>query len=300
MIEYNFNVYLYTFISLLLSYYMKSAPTPNVSSMYFILSAMLLMMTFSVHAQTSSIQKSPPLSEGTPESVGMSSERLTHINRLLTKAVERGDIPGAVALVARNGKIVYHKAFGMADNAAKRSLKRDAIFRIASQSKAITATAVMMLWEEGHFGLDDPISTYIPEFKDPVVLERLDDRDTSYTTQPADQEITIRHLLTHTSGLGYGTIDPDVRFKMIYAQAGITDLFTTEPVSIGDNVKKLAKLPLHHHPGEAYLYSEGLDVLGYFVEVLSGQPFDVFLRERLFDPLRMDDTWFYLPEAKAN
>jgi CubicO group peptidase (beta-lactamase class C family) len=106
-------------------------------------------------------------------------------------------------------------------------------------------------------------------------------------------------LLTHTSGIGYGLIDADERFKMIYQKAGVTDLFTTEPVTIKESVQKLAALPLHHQPGEKYTYSEGLDVLGYFIEVVSGMPFDVFLRKRLFEPLGMNDTWFYLPEEKA-
>jgi len=213
--------------------------------------------------------------------------------------VAKGEIPGAVALIARQGKIVYWKAVGMADNAANRPLKRDDIFRIASQSKAITATAVMMLWEEGRFQLDDPISKFIPEFRNPQVLKTYNEQDHSWTSEPARSEITLRHLLTHTSGIGYGVIDGDERFRKMYAKAGIVDLFTTEPVKIGESVKKLARLPLHHHPGEKFTYSEGLDVLGYFIEILSGQPFDVFLRERLFEPLGMNDTGFYLPGTKA-
>ncbi len=248
-------------------------------------------------AQTKSIKKSPLLVPDSPENVGISSERLGRIEKMCKDAVAAGDIPGVVALVARNGKIVFHKAFGKADEAGKQ-LQTDAIFRIASQSKAITSTAVMMLWEEGKFQLDDPISKYIPEFKNPQVLNTFQYNDTTYTTS-ATNEITIRHLLTHTSGLGYGVIDGDERFQMIYKKAGITDLFTTENISIGESVKKLAKLPLHHNPGEKYTYSEGLDVLGYFIEVVSGMPFDEFLRTRLFDPLGMDDTWFYLPENKA-
>jgi CubicO group peptidase (beta-lactamase class C family) len=157
----------------------------------------------------------------------------------------------------------------------------------------------MMLWEEGKFQLDDPISDYIPAFKNPQVLTNFHYSDTTYTTTPADKEITIRHLLTHTSGLGYGIIDGDERFKMIYGKAGITDLFTTQPVTIKESVLKLAKLPLHHNPGEKYTYSEGLDVLGYFIEVISGLSFDEFLKTRLFNPLGMNDTYFYLPEAKA-
>ncbi|HAB16734.1 MAG TPA: serine hydrolase domain-containing protein [Verrucomicrobiota bacterium] len=251
-------------------------------------------------AQTKSVKQSPPLEEAAPSSAGVSADRLARIDAVCEDAVREGRIPGVVALVARNGKIVYYKAFGMADNQANRSLKRDDIFRIASQSKAITATAVMMLWEEGRFRLDDPISNWIPEFKNPQVLKTYNEADGTWTGEPAKREITIRDLLTHTSGLGYGVIDGDARFKKLYADAGVMDLFTTEPVTIGESVKRLAKLPLHHQPGEKYTYGEGLDVLGYLIEVVSGMPFDVFLQKRLFGPLGMKDSGFYLPAAKAD
>lgn len=258
------------------------------------------LFVINASAQTASSKKTIGLSEGSPFSVGMSSERLARIDEMCTKAVENGDVPGVVALVARGGKIVYHKAFGMADNPAGLALEKDAIFRIASQSKAITSTAVMMLWEEGKFQLDDPISKYIPAFKEAKVLKTFSYQDTSYTAEPAKKPITIRHLLTHTSGLGYGVIDGDERFRMLYKKAGITDLFTTEKITIEESVKKLAALPLHHHPGEAFVYSEGLDVLGYFIEVISGMTFDEFLQKRLFGPLGMNDTYFYIPQNKAN
>ena len=238
------------------------------------------------------------LPEVSPSTVGMSSERLSRIDSLVNNAISEEKIPGAVALVARHGKIVYHKAFGMADNTSGKTMETDVIFRIASQSKAITGTAVMMLWEEGKFNLDDPISMYIPEFGEAQVLDTFNEADSSYTTKPADKQITIRNLLTHTSGIGYGQIDGDSRFKKIYAKAGITDLFTTEDISIGENIKKLAVLPLHHNPGDRFTYSEGLDVMGYFIEVISGMHFDEFLRTRIFEPLGMNDTQFYLPESK--
>jgi CubicO group peptidase (beta-lactamase class C family) len=250
-------------------------------------------------AQTKSIKNSPPLREAAPATVGVSPERVARLDAMLEQAVKSGSIPGVVALVTRHGKIVYLKAHGMADNEAHRPLKPDDIFRIASQSKAITATAVMMLWEEGRFQLDDPISKYIPEFKSPQVLKTYNEADGTWTGEPARREITIRDLLTHTSGIGYGVIDGDERFKKLYAKGGVQDLFTAEPVTIGESVKKLAKLPLHHHPGEKFTYSEGLDVLGYFIEVVSGMPFDVFLQQRLFGPLGMKDSGFYLPAEKA-
>jgi CubicO group peptidase (beta-lactamase class C family) len=257
---------------------------------------LLMLSPAIISAQTKSIKSSPPLSEAAAASVGMSQERLNLIDKMCQDAVDKAQVPGVVALVARRGKIVYHKAFGASD-ASGEALKRDDIFRIASQSKAITATAVMMLWEEGRFGLDEPISNYIPEFKDGQVLDSVLP-DGSYKTTPVNKPITIRHLLSHTSGLGYGLIDGDARFSKMYQDAGVIDLFTTKPISIAESVKKLAKLPLHHHPGEKFTYSEGLDVMGYFIEIVSGMPFDEFLRQRIFDPLSMGDTWFYLPESK--
>jgi len=266
---------------------------------HLIFTFLVLFFFTGLTAQTKSQKKSPVLTEASPESVGISSERLARIDQMCAEAVKNGDVPGIVSLVTRNGKIVHWKAYGMADNQAGRLLKRDDIFRIASQTKAITSTAVMMLWEEGKFQLDDPISKYIPEFKNPQVLKSFKYSDTTYTSEPAKSEITIRHLITHTSGIGYGIIDGNEQIKMIYAKAGVTDLFTTEKITIAESVKKLAKLPLHHNPGEKFTYSEGLDVLGYFIEVVSGMPFDQFLKTRIFDPLAMNDTRFYLPEEKA-
>jgi len=261
---------------------------------------LLLLSVLVSCTQPVSVKKSMPLSEASPESAGMSTERLARIDSMLQHAVAADKIPGAVALVARNGKIVFYKAFGMADNQSGRTMKRDDIFRIASQTKAVTATGVMILWEEGKFRLDDPISMYIPEFKNPQVLKDFNPRDSSYTTVPAVGEITIRQLLNHTSGLGYGLIGGDERIRKIYQKAGIVDAFCSEDITIGDNTRKLAKMPLLFNPGEKYSYCEGLDVLGYLIELESEMPLDVFLRTRLFEPLGMDDTWFYLPDDKAS
>lgn len=250
------------------------------------------------NAQTSSIIKSPKLEEMPPESAGISAERLARIDKMCEEEVAKGNLPGIVSLVARNGKIVHWKAYGVA-NADGDKMKRDAIFRIASQTKAITSTAVMMLWEEGKFQLDDPISKYIPEFKNQQVLTGFSYSDTTWIGVPVKNEITIRHLLSHTSGIGYGVIDGDERFKMLYKKAGVTDLFTTENITIEESVKKLAKMPLHHEPGAQFTYSEGLDVLGYFIEIVSGMPFDKYLKTHIFDPLGMEDTWFYQPEKNT-
>ena len=261
---------------------------------------LLLFVAFHSFAQTKSLKISAPFKDSAPENVGMSSERIKRIEDMLTEAIKNETIPGATALIVKDGKIVYQKAFGYADVPNKVVMKNDHVFRIASMSKAITSTAIMMLWEQGKFTLDDPILRYIPEFKSPMVLDKFRMADSSYIAKPADKEITIRHLLTHTSGLGYGVIDGDEKMKAIYKKAGIVDLFTTNPVKIGDNIKKLAKLPLHANPGEKFIYSEGLDVLGYLIEVVSGQSFDEFLQKNLFEPMGMSDTYFYLPSAKAD
>ncbi len=258
------------------------------------------VLSISVTAQTKSIQKSAPLSEATPESVGISSERLARIDQMCKAEVDAGNLPGIVVLVARNGKIVFLNSYGMANTDTGTKMKNDAIFRIASQTKAITSTAVMMLWEEGKFQLDDPISKYIPEFKEQKVLTGFNYSDTTWTGVPVKNEITIRNLLSHTSGIGYGMIDNDERFKMIYQKAGIIDAFTTEPVKVAENIKKLAKMPLHHNPGENFTYSEGLDVLGYLIEIVSGEPFDQYMKNHILDPLGMNDTYFYLPDSKAD
>ncbi len=250
-------------------------------------------------AQTSSGQSSPPLAVGTPAEVGLSPDRLARIDAMVQDAIAAEHIPGTVVLLARHGRIVHYRAFGSADPQGT-PLAPDAIFRIASQTKAITATAVMMLWEEGHFRLDMPLSRFLPEFADPVVLEAYDETSGNYFTRPAKSPITIRQLITHRAGIGYGIIDKDPRLKQIYIDAGITDLFTTEPVTLADNVKKLAALPLLFDPGENYHYSEGLDVAGRLVEVVSGLPFDEFLRTRIFEPLGMHDTQFYLRPGQAN
>lgn len=265
------------------------------------LTFLLLLFAVFLAAQTTSVRKSPPLDMAAkPEDVGMSAERLERITTMLESSIAKQEIPGAVALVARNGKIVYWKAFGMADNAAGRPLKKDDIFRIASQTKAITSVAAMMLWEQGKFQLDDPVSKYIPAFKNPQVLKDFRYADTTWTTEPAKSEVTVRQLLNHTSGIGYGVIDGDERFKMMYHKAGVTDLFTTENIAIKESVERLAKLPLHHQPGEKYTYGEGLDVLGYLIEIWSGEPFDVYLKNHVFGPLKMNDTYFYLPDTHTN
>lgn len=234
-----------------------------------------------------------------PATVGVSTDRLQRIDRVLKEYVDQGKQAGIIALVVRNGQIVYHKAFGENGTTTKAPLQRDAIMRIASQTKAITSLAVMMLYEEGRFLLDDPISKYIPAFKSPVVLDNYNAADTTYTTKPAKSEITIRQLLTHTSGLSYAGIGTKEAVA-IYAKGGVPSGIGTPMYSLSATIPALAKLPLVNQPGEKWTYSLSTDVLGYFVEVLSGQSLDQFFRTRIFEPLGMNDTYFYMPASKAS
>lgn len=239
------------------------------------------------------------LQTAAPSFAQVSEERLQRIDRLVQQYIDSGWINGATAIIARNGKIIYYKGLGYDDAGTKKPLQKDAIMRIASQTKAITSVAVMMLYEEGKFLLDDAVSKYIPEFKNPVVLDHFNETDTTYTTIPAKSEITIRQLLTHTSGIQYAQIGSKI-FKAIYAKAGIVAGIGVDRIKLADVMKKLGPLPLAHQPGEKFTYGLNTDVLGYLVEVVSGMSFDIFLKKRIFDPLGMKDTWFYLPADKQN
>ncbi len=235
----------------------------------------------------------------TAESAGFSSQRLERINQLIQAYIDSNYIEGAIALVARNGKIVYHNALGYDNKAAGKKLQKDAIWRIASQTKAITSLAVMQLYEKGYFLLDDAVSKYIPPFKKPLVLQSFNKIDTSYTTEAAKREITIRDLLTHTSGIGYAQIGSET-MNSIYAKAGVVGGIGLKGGLLKDNILRLAALPLVHQPGDRFTYGLNTDVLGYLVEVVSGLSLDAYFKQYIFDPLGMKDTYFYLPANKQN
>lgn len=261
------------------------------------LTAVLLLTLFSCSSKETSKKESPVLKEAFPESAGMSSERLNRIDRMIESVIDSGWTAGAAGFIARNGSIVYYKAFGVSDIESKTPLKRDDIFRIASQTKAIVSIAAMMLFEEGKFLPDDPVSKYIPEFKNPRVLDKFNEKDSTFTTVPARREITIRDLFTHTSGIDYAGIGSPV-MRAIYAKHGIPGGFGTDQMVLGEKMRALGKLPLAHHPGERFTYGLNVDVLGYLVEIWSGESLDLYLKKHLFEPLGMNDTYFYIPEEK--
>ncbi|HZR31226.1 MAG TPA: serine hydrolase domain-containing protein [Terriglobales bacterium] len=228
-----------------------------------------------------------------PETVGLSSERLERIGTAVQRSIHEKRIAGAVTLVARRGHVVWFKPQGMADRETGKAMRPDTMFRICSMTKPITSAAVMMLYEEGRFLLDDPVSKYLPEFKNPKVLVKPASGE-SYSI-PASKEITIRDLLRHTSGLTYHW-NPDL--GPMYKSANVAHGLLPYDGTIEDSVKHLAAIPLLFSPGDRWEYSLGVDVLGRLVEVVSGKPLDEFLRTRIFEPLGMKDTYFYPPDNK--
>ncbi len=232
-----------------------------------------------------------------PESVGMISDSLDNIEKHVQWAIDSQFISGGVALVARNDEIIYHKAIGYSDREKSEKLTTDHIFRMASMTKPVTTVAVMQLYEQGKINLDDPVSKYIPEFANPRVIENFNEQDSSYTTRPAEQEITIHHLLTHTSGLAYGW-EPIA--GPINAEFGIVEGWTKDSVLLEDNARKMGALPLLHDPGTKWTYGTSIDVLGRVVEIVSGLPLDQYFAQNIFEPLNMNDTYFYLPGEKSD
>jgi CubicO group peptidase (beta-lactamase class C family) len=231
--------------------------------------------------------------------LGLSSDRLERIGTTIEKSIDEERIAGAVALVARRGNVAYLKAFGMMDKEAQMPMRTDTIFRICSMTKPITSVAVMMLYEEGHFMLNDPIRRFIPEFKDMKVLNPPYPED---QTSPPDSlekargPIRIRHLLTHTSGLTYNW---DPRLGKMYNDYSMGHGLVQQEGTIGEAVKRLTNIPLMFHPGDQWMYGVSDDVLGYLVEVVSGMTLAEFFEERIFGPLGMKDSHFYLSDEKA-
>ncbi len=250
----------------------------------------LVMLAGSALADTSDIR----VVRG--ERVGMSSERLERIDAGLQRFIDDGKIPGTVSLVARRGQVVHFSANGLRDVEQGLPMEKNTIFRLYSQSKLITGAAVMLLFEEGHFLLTDPVSRYLPEFADMQVY--VGEENGEAVTEPA-QRMTIQHLLSHTSGLTYDFFPSPV--GNMYRENGILGSAPGSPyASLEEWTKALAKMPLVAQPGTAWNYSVGMDVLGRIVEVVSGMTFRDFLKERLFDPLGMVDTDFYVPADKLD
>ena len=240
-----------------------------------------------------------------PADVGIG--RLDRITQMFKADTDAKRIPGAVVMIARNGKVVYHEAFGVRDPASGAPMQKDSIFRIYSMTKPITGVAVLMLMEEGKIRLTDPISKYLPALKDPkVMVETVDSQGRRVaTTVPANREITIQDLMRHTSGITYGAGNSAAEQAMTKAGLGIQLAGSdAKPLSARmtdqQMVEELGKLPLMFQPGTSWEYGRSIDVLLALVEVVSGQRADAFLQDRIFKPLGMTDTFFNVPADKLD
>lgn len=258
--------------------------------------ALLTLLTNPVAAEDAKVVRA--------EDVGLSSPRLEKISAFMREHIEQKKMAGAVVLISRHGKIAYFEPFGQADTG--KPMRRDTIFRIASMTKPLVSVAVLQLYEEGKLLLSDPVAKYIPEFAHPKVLEMLPaGSNPPFKLVPAKRELTIKNLLTHTAGLPYGfdaewfPKDPLYRqMYSLYQEAGISSGLYETDGTIGDMVKRLGRLPLSKQPGEEFEYGMAADVLGYLVEIVSGMKLDDYMHEHVFKPLKMNDTYFFLPESE--
>ncbi len=237
-----------------------------------------------------------------PASFGFDPARLARLDRAIQSEIDQQRLAGAVMFIARDGQVAKLQAYGQRDLAAGQAMTPDTIFRIASMTKAVTTVAALMLYEEGRFMLNDPVGKYIPAFaKSEVAVRPPADAPagTPYTKVPARTAMTIRQLMTHTAGLGYGLGENPAaeEFKRARVQGWY---FADHDETIGEAMERLARLPLGKQPGEAFIYGFGTDLLGHLVEVISGLPLDRFIEERITKPLKMTDTSFFLPPEKAS
>ena len=232
------------------------------------------------------------LPSAAPESVGFSPERLAKLDDYLDRLIETGHCPGATLLVARHGKVVKFDTYGMADADRGTPMRRDAIFRIYSQTKPVTGVALMILFEEGKWRFDDPVTKFVPEFADLRVFNGFDE-DGSMQLEKVERAPTMRELLTHSAGFGYG-LSTDDPVEKAYHDADFMRAQSTD-----DAIRRLTRLPLASQPGRHWRYSAAADIQGYIVERLSGQSLAEFMRTRIFEPLGMSDTAFYVPAQKS-
>ncbi|MBN8822375.1 MULTISPECIES: serine hydrolase [unclassified Spirosoma] len=254
----------------------------------------LLSYTYTAKGQP----KATVLTEAAPAVGGFSADRLARLDAGMDDWVKQKWVNGSVVLIARHGKIVFYKAHGYNDLTKKVPLDKNGIFRVASQTKALTCVSVMMLWEEGKFSLADPVSKFIPSFANAKVLATFNPKDTTYTTVPAKRPVTIRDLLTHTSGLGYPAIGTPAE-NAIYAKSNMTGGVGVKGQKLSDAMTRLGTLPLFFQPGEQWRYGLNMDVLGYLVELWSGMSLEAFFQKRICQPLGMKDTYFNLPSEKG-
>jgi CubicO group peptidase (beta-lactamase class C family) len=253
-------------------------------------------MLLAIAGTAAQAQVLSPLVKAHPQ---VNTARLARIDSVVNEYIRNDWVKGVVVLLAKDNQLLLNKGYGLQDADTKKPMPANAIFRIMSQTKAITSVAIMMLYEEGKLLLDDPIANYIPEFKNARVLDAYHAADTTYTTVPANRPITFRDLLTHTSGIDYAAIGSD-QLRAIYQKAGIPSGLGSIDMNLLDAMKLLAKQPLKFQPGTQWQYGLNTDLLGCLVQVISGTTLDVFFKQRIFEPLGMHDTYFTVPAAKAS
>ncbi|MEP6596394.1 MAG: serine hydrolase domain-containing protein, partial [Ginsengibacter sp.] len=239
------------------------------------------------------------LIEKNAKNASVDYEKLTRIDNLINDYIKKDWLKGVVTIIVKDNQLIQYKGYGYQDAETKKTMPNNAIFRIMSQTKAITSTGILMLYEEGKFLLDEPVADFIPEFKNPVVLDTYNSNDTTYTTVPAKRDITFRDLLTHTSGIDYADIGTDT-MKAIYTKADIPSGLGYFNSSLLEKMKVLGKMPLLFQPGEKWQYGLNTDLLGCLIEVMSGMNLQDFLKTRIFEPLGMKDTYFNVPASKGN
>lgn len=255
-----------------------------------VLTALVLLVVTSV-AQV--------LSPVVTKSKNLDPVKLAQIDSLLNKYVANNWLVGASTIIVKDNQVVYYKGHGFANQATKKPMEANAIFRIMSQTKAITSLAILQLFENGKIGLDQAVGDFIPSFYKQTVLKDFNAADTTYTTVPAKRNITIRDLLTHTSGIDYAAIGSK-NMQAIYAKADMPSGLGKSNASLLDVMKKLGTLPLVHQPGEKFTYGLNSDLLGCIVEIVSGMTLEAYFHKNIFEPLGMRDTYFNVPASKAN
>ena len=254
-----------------------------------------LIAIFIISVLLSSTIAAADLSRSRPEELGISSERLGRLDTVLNSYVEENLIAGQVLLVLRKGRIAHSLANGMRDIEATDPMKEDTIFRIASQTKALVSTGIMILHERGQLDISHPLSRYIPEWENVQVA--VPNENGSYNLEPVERPITLRHLLTHTAGMSYGTGPASREWEEADFQGWY---FANKTETIGESIARMASLPLDAHPGTAWIYGYNTDILGAVIEKASGMDLNNFLQQEIFEPLEMSDSHFYLPENKRD
>ena len=254
-----------------------------------------LIAIFIISVLLSSTIAAADLSRSRPEELGISSERLGRLDTVLNSYVEENLIAGQVLLVLRKGRIAHSLANGMRDIEATDPMKQDTIFRIASQTKALVSTGIMILHERGQLDISHPLSRYIPEWENVQVA--VPNENGSYNLEPVERPITLRHLLTHTAGMSYGTGPASREWEEADFQGWY---FANKTETIGESIARMASLPLDAHPGTAWIYGYNTDILGAVIEKASGMDLNNFLQQEIFEPLEMSDSHFYLPENKRD